>query len=161
HVLADRPGVLYNDVHYDLMNNQKQDPLHLNEEKLVQPSVTGVSEPSSELAAMQTTQPVGAPATQSTVPRTTAKPSAGGYMTVGAVVVEINGQPIYADKVLQSLDAVFASEAKQRDERSFRTFAQNEIQRQVYRFVNDELIYAQAENTLDQQERDLANQLTM
>src|SRR3954468_20903897 len=37
HVLADRPGVLYNDVHYDLMNNQKQDPLHLNEEKAVQP----------------------------------------------------------------------------------------------------------------------------
>lgn len=160
HVLADRPGVLYNDVHYDLMNNQKQDPLHLNEEKAVQPSVTGVSEPSSELAAMQTTQPVGAPATQSTVPRTTVKPSAGGYMTVGAVVVKINGQPIYADKVLQSLDAVFASEAKQRDERAFRVFAEKEIQQQVYRFVNDELIYAQAENTLDQQEKQLADFLT-
>src|SRR5436190_12950601 len=85
HILADRPGVLYNDVHYDLMNKGKQDPLHLQEEKVAPPSVTEISEPSSELAAMQTTQPVGAPATQSTVPRTTANPAAGGDMTVGAV----------------------------------------------------------------------------
>src|SRR5207247_5308337 len=120
-ILADRPGVLYNDVHYDLMNKGKQDPLHLQEEKAFQPSVTEISEPSSELAAMQTTQPVGAPATQSTVPRTTAKPSAGGYMTVAAVVVEINGQPIYADEVLQALNAVFASDAKQPDDPAVRT----------------------------------------
>ena len=41
------------------------------------------------------------------------------------------------------------------------SFAEKEIQGQVYRFVNDELIYAQAENTLDQAEKDFANQLTM
>jgi parvulin-like peptidyl-prolyl isomerase len=81
-------------------------------------------------------------------------------MTVGAVVTEINGQPIYADKVLQSLDNVFSAEAKQRDERSFRAFAETEIRNQVYRFVNDELIYAQAENVLDKQEKDFAEQIT-
>ena len=162
HAVEDRPNVVYNDVHMDLMNKSDQDPLHLKEEQPpAAPSVTGVSAPSSELAAMQTTQPVGIPPATQPILRTTVKPSAGGYMTVGAVVVEINGQPIYADKVLQSLDAEFASEAKQRDEQSFRAYAENEIKGQVYRFVNDELIYAQAVNTLDQQEKDLADQLTM
>src|SRR3954469_3686064 len=160
HILADRPNVIYNDVHMDLMNKEPQDPFHLKEAgKVPEESVTAVSTPSKELAAMQSTQPVGIQAATQPAPRTTAKPSSGEYMTVGAVVVEINGQPIYADKVLQSLDAEFSSEAKQRDERAFRMFAENEIKNQVYRFVNDELIYAQAENTLDAQEKDFANQL--
>jgi len=161
HVLADRPNVIYNDVHMDLMNKNPQDPFHLKEPTAPTQDVTAVSTPSSELAAIQTTQPVGLQAATQPAAHTTSKPSSGGYMTVGAVVVEINGQPIYADKVLQSLDAEFASEAKQRDERSFRAFAESEIRNQVYRFVNDELIYAQAENTLDQAEKDLAEQLTM
>jgi parvulin-like peptidyl-prolyl isomerase len=162
HILEDRPNVIYNDVHMDLMDKSPQDPLHLKEPAAApQPDVTAVSAPSDELAKMQTTQPIGIQAATQPVAHTTVKPSAGGYMTVGAVVVEINGQPIYADKVLQSLNAEFASEAKQRDEQSFRVFAENEIKNQVYRFVNDELIYAQAENVLDQQEKDLANQLTM
>lgn len=159
HVLDDRPNTIYNDVHLDLMNKGPQDPFHLKEERSAQPSVTAVSTPSSELAAMETTQPA-VPATQ-TAQRTTARPSAGGYMTVGAVIVEINGQAIYADKVLKSLDAVFASEAKLRDERSFRAFAEDEIRRQVYRFVNDELIYAQALSTLDESEKDFADRMTM
>ncbi|HEX3359246.1 MAG TPA: peptidylprolyl isomerase [Tepidisphaeraceae bacterium] len=156
HVLADRPGVMYNDLHVDAMDKSPQDPFHLKEEKPQQPSVTAISSPSSELAQMSSTQPVNPPATQ----RLTEKPSSGGYMTVGAVVVEINGKPIYADKVLKSLDAEFAAEAKQRDEQSFRVFAAGEIQKQVYHFISDELIYAQAENTLDKQEKDLAWQLT-
>jgi parvulin-like peptidyl-prolyl isomerase len=161
HVLEDRPNVIYNDVHLDLMNKNPQDPFHLKEPTLPEENVTAVSTPSSELAAMQTTRPVGMQAATQPAPRSSIKPSSGEYMTVGAVVVEINGQPIYADKVLQSLDAEFASEAKQRDERSFRVFAENEIKNQVYRFVNDELIYAQAENVLSKDEKDLAEQLTM
>jgi parvulin-like peptidyl-prolyl isomerase len=161
HVLEDRPNVIYNDIHLDPTNPSSQDPLHLKEEKPPQQDVTAISAPSSELAAMQTTRPVGIQAATEPAPKTTAKPSNGEYMTVGAVVVEINGQPIYADKVLQSLDAEFSSEAKQRDEQSFRVFAENEIKSQVYRFVNDELIYAQAVNVLDKDEKDLGDQLTM
>ncbi len=80
HVLADRPGVMYNDVHVDAMDkSSQQDPFHLKEEKPVQPDVTEISTPSSELAQMSSTRPIAVPATQ----HVSEKPSSGGYMTVG------------------------------------------------------------------------------
>jgi predicted small lipoprotein YifL len=108
HVLADRPGVMYDDVHVDLLEKNSQDPLHLKEAKPAERSVTAISPPSSELAEMSTTRPVPVvPTTQSA--RMAVRNSTGGYMTVGAVVVEINGTPIYADKVIQTLNSVFAA----------------------------------------------------
>jgi parvulin-like peptidyl-prolyl isomerase/predicted small lipoprotein YifL len=159
HVLVDKPGMMYNDVHMDLMEKNAQDPLHLKEEKPAERSVTSISPPSSELAAMSTTRPVPVVPTTQTA-RMAVRNSTGGYMTVGAVVTEVNGTPIYADKVIDTLNPVFAAEAKQRDEKSFRAFAENEIKNQVYRLVNDELIYAQAESKLDTQEKELADFLT-
>jgi parvulin-like peptidyl-prolyl isomerase len=158
HVLVDKPGVMYDDVHMDLLEKNSQDPLHLKEERPVEHSVTVISPPSSELAAITTTRPVPAPTTQSA--RAAVRNSTGGYMTVGAVVVEVNGTPIYADRVIQTLEAVFSAEAKQRDEKSFRAFAEIEIKNQVYRLVNDELIFAQAQSKLDTQEKELADFLT-
>src|SRR5439155_3302377 len=87
---------------------------------------------------------------------------AGGlYRTIGAVVVRVNNQPIYADKVLASIAPVLAAEAKQRDAESFHKFAANEIDQQVKELVKSELIFGQAQQSLDPQEKEIADRVTM
>ena len=72
------------------------------------------------------------------------------------MVTTVNGTPIFADKVLASLDRVFAAEAEQRDEQSFRAFATQEIQKQLNSFVGAELEVAAAMKNLDKQEQEIA-----
>lgn len=85
----------------------------------------------------------------------------GQYMTIGAVLTEVNGTPIYADKVVSLLNTQLGVEAKQRDLDAFKRYARNEIMMQVKNMVNDELQYAQAQRVSTAQERDLADRLTM
>src|SRR4051794_33674692 len=61
---------------------------------------------------------------------------AGGQaVTLGAVVVRVNNQPIFADKVLQAIAPVLAPEARQRDPDSFRKFAAHEIDLQLKEMI--------------------------
>src|SRR4051812_21033403 len=59
--------------------------------------------------------------------RATTGPSSGQYLEVGGVVMDVNGTPIYANKVLRLLDPVFAAAASQYDRETFHKFAAMKI----------------------------------
>lgn len=119
-------------------------------------SVSSVSNASQEMARRQPTAVAGA--TPSTLPaKFNPNP---GVTTVGSVVTTVNGAPIYADRVLGKLAPALSAEARQRDADSFRSFAADVIAKQVRTEVQNELVYAQAEKTIDSKEKELAGALT-
>lgn len=173
HVLQDKPGPLqYDTVQMDLMDPTRN--LLPREAKPSEESVTAISpaviravegESDPKTPALADTEPsdhaITAP---STTPAGTVPPrpgvSSGVALLVGGVVCEVNGKPIYADKVLASLSKVLAAEAKQRDERRFRAFAQGVIEEQVKAFIRDELEFAVADKNLDPREKEAAREYT-
>jgi parvulin-like peptidyl-prolyl isomerase len=169
HVLEDRPGPLeYDSVRMDLLDPAPTVNVLAPEKKRAEPSVTSISEEVSESISLPgspgfaETAPATAPATAPSAvlpPPRTGAPS-GVALLIGRVVCEVNGQPIYADKVLATLSKAFAAEAKNRDEKSFRVYAKQEIERQVNLLIGSELEYAKAKNELDAREKQLADALT-
>src|SRR5450432_4244603 len=92
--------------------------------------------------------PTTAPTTNLSTTTPTIRGASGEYMTVGAVVTEVSGTPIYADKVIQQLTPLLSSEAKQRDMESYRLLAAREIEKQVEAMIRNELEYATAQQNL-------------
>lgn len=89
------------------------------------------------------------------------QPLLGQYLIVGGVVAEVNGVPIYANKVLELVEPVLAARAKEVDRTTFRMEAEKEIMQQMLALRNLELTYAAAERNLDQKDKDIANAMTM
>jgi parvulin-like peptidyl-prolyl isomerase len=87
--------------------------------------------------------------------------STATFQYVGAVVAEVNGQPIYADKVLARLERALSSEAKHRDLSSFRVLADELVHQEIAYLVRDELQFAAAEKSLDKNDKELAKNLTV
>jgi hypothetical protein len=81
-------------------------------------------------------------------------------MTLGAVVTEVSGTPIYADKVIQLLTPLLSSEARQKDSQSFKALAKHEIDKQVSAMIRNELEYAAAVQNLGPDEKTFAENLT-
>jgi parvulin-like peptidyl-prolyl isomerase len=130
----------------------------------------------SDVFRRSTTAPVvsTAPATQ--VVRASAAPAApvtpttlpagvtmglGQFQTVGGVLSEVNGFPIYANKVLRALRNELATKAPQMSEQQFRAFAKVEIERRVSDLQRAELMYGAADRNLEDDDRKLAERLTM
>jgi parvulin-like peptidyl-prolyl isomerase len=105
-----------------------------------------------------------APAAPAVAEGTSPEPATGGttaeYLTVGAVVIEVSGTPIYADKVLQTLTPALAAEAKLLNPDAFRAKAQADIVTKVNDLIQSEVVYAAAMQNLSKDEKDLARQLT-
>src|SRR5688500_15438577 len=160
HVLQDQPGpLMYDNVRVNLLAPNEGVQVLNPEEDAPRESVTSVSEAVRENVELPSSTGDRAPSTSpATMP---AGVSSGVAMTIGAVVCEVNGTPVYADKVLASLSRVFAAEAKRLDERGFRAFAKSEIDKQVRLFVRTELAFAAAKRNLDAREQDLASAMTM
>jgi parvulin-like peptidyl-prolyl isomerase len=115
-----------------------------------------------------TTGTAGAAATRTAMGRAgaTSAPGAGGagsgeYLTVGGVVAEVNGQPIYTDEVLAWLKPRLIDAAHEEDPVRFRQFAMQEISGRVEDLVKAALQFAAAERTLDAKQKELADMLTM
>jgi parvulin-like peptidyl-prolyl isomerase len=87
--------------------------------------------------------------------------SSGEYMTLGGVVAEVNGVPIYANKVLSVLDPILREKAKKLDADSFRKQAKLDIDRRIQELVRLELFYAAAQRTLGPDDKKLADLLTV
>jgi parvulin-like peptidyl-prolyl isomerase len=127
--------------------------------------VTGVSETVRE--NVRTPAEVAdqrAAETGTTVPAAghlTTGPSPGEYMTLGAVVVTVNGNPIYANKVLSDIAPVLVVKAREVDSGSFQAVAEDEARKQIQVLERTELEFAAAQRNLDQHDRDLAMQLTI
>ncbi|HYO11009.1 MAG TPA: peptidylprolyl isomerase [Tepidisphaeraceae bacterium] len=119
-------------------------------------SATGPASPASPAPAPPVPATTGA-----TAGRVAPGASSGQYLTIGGVVMEVNGTPIYANRVLALVEPVLAARAKDLDEQRFRRVASDEITKQVYALRNLELEYAAAERNLDQKDKDLAEALTM
>jgi parvulin-like peptidyl-prolyl isomerase len=127
--------------------------------------VTGVSETvrenvrTSADVAQQRAAESGVSTTQTASHAT--GPTQGEYMTLGAVVVTVNGNPIYANKVISDIAPVLRVKARDSEQDQFQAVVQDEVQKQLQVLVRTELEFAAAQRNLDQHDRDLANQLTM
>ena len=82
------------------------------------------------------------------------------YMTLGGVVLVVNGNPIYADKVLRLASVALRKLARQMDRADFEEAARVEIERTIKNLTDDELAAAAAERSLDPKDIQLARQLT-
>lgn len=87
--------------------------------------------------------------------------SLGEYQTIGGVVSEVNGNPIYANKVLKMVKAELAARAREMDETRFRAFATTEINKKIQGLQRDELVFGAADRSLAGDDRKLADFLTM
>ncbi|MDB5321955.1 MAG: peptidylprolyl cis-trans isomerase, PpiC-type, SurA family [Phycisphaerales bacterium] len=108
-------------------------------------------------------QPTPDPAPRSAVPASlpTIGASSGQFMTLGGVVAEVNGTPIYANKVLASLDPILRQKARQLDAARFRRDAYQDIKKTIDELIRVELFYAAAQRTLEQDDKRLAEGLTI
>jgi hypothetical protein len=176
HVLQDEPGQLeYDNVRVNLLNpeeNTIEQVLNPKDSAPPRESVTAISPavrdavqvPSSTGDGIASPAPAATQSGDSQVQpqsRPPAGTSSGIAMTIGTIVCEVNGNPIYADKVLASLGKPFAAEAKRRDAASFRKYAQHEINERVRLFIHTELAFAAATKNLDPKEQELAKNATM
>ena len=82
-------------------------------------------------------------------------------MTLGGVVAEVNGTPIYAGKVLSVLDPILREKAKKLDADSFRKQAKQDIERRIQELIRLELFYAAAQRSLDPDDKRLADLMTV
>jgi parvulin-like peptidyl-prolyl isomerase len=90
------------------------------------------------------------------------EPSVAGdqYLTLGGVVMVVNGRPIYADKVLRMDANILRQTAKQMSMADFEDAARNQIERTINELRDNELEIAAAERTLDPKDIQLAKVLT-
>jgi len=117
-----------------------------------QPDVIKPPEPRGSAAPTSPESPTGLPVIGA---------SSGQYMTLGGVVAEVNGTPIYANTVLSSLDPILRQKARQMDATRFKAEAAIDIRRRIEELVRVELFYAAAQRTLDPDDKRLADGLTI
>lgn len=84
----------------------------------------------------------------------------GTYMTMGGVLAEVNGVPIFAARVMKELEPVLAARAQQLELRQFEAEARSLIQRTLNDFMREELEYANALRSLSADDKRLADNLT-
>jgi parvulin-like peptidyl-prolyl isomerase len=90
--------------------------------------------------------------------------STGQYYELGGVVANVNGTPIFANKLIKVAEPALSAQAKALDERQFRTLANKQLfdpkGGTLKALVEDQLEYAAAERNLDQKDKDLADMYT-
>lgn len=116
---------------------QKQDPLP-------PPNVAPASQPASEAATKPTGQIPG-----------------GQFQLIGSVVAEVNGAPIYANKVLSLINKPLMQKAREMKAEEFRVFAGGLIQNQVQELINDEVLYAAAQRALTEDDLKTVDAMTL
>jgi parvulin-like peptidyl-prolyl isomerase len=85
----------------------------------------------------------------------------GLYMTLGGVVAEVNGTPIYANQLLTKIDKVLSAKAREMDFDTFRAYARSELRDARDRQIADEVEYAAAQRLLTADDKKLIEQMAM
>ncbi|MDB5327584.1 MAG: peptidylprolyl cis-trans isomerase, PpiC-type [Phycisphaerales bacterium] len=96
-------------------------------------------------------------------PKQSARPvtyEVGQYVSVGAIIAEVNGTPIYADNVVRAIAPLLAARAKDLDEQPFRNLASSEINRQVEDMIRAEVAYAAADRNTSAEDKTTADRIT-
>jgi parvulin-like peptidyl-prolyl isomerase len=149
---ADQPGALYDSSRTERASGEDVEQVST----AVQQNVTGPGASDEQLRPSTTRA-----AATSTAPTTSASASSGQYYTLGGVLAEVNGTPIYANKVLALLEPVLAKRARELDARQFKVEATKELTGQMMTLRDNQLEYAAAERNLDEREKELADQMTL
>ena len=74
-------------------------------------------------------------------------------MYIGTVVAEVNGQPIYADKILAKVDAELSAKAPLLEPREFRLAAESAIRKQIKYDEALEQEFAAAQRNTSEEEK--------
>lgn len=106
-----------------------------------------------------TTQPTSAPDGAEAAGNSPVKQ--GTYYTIGGVVAEVNGQPIYANRVLNILARALQAKAHEDDRPEFMTAARDLIENQIDELIRAEILFAAAQRNLSPEEKMLAQSMTM
>jgi hypothetical protein len=168
---VDRPGALmYDTIHQPLLPPPRQPSEPVRDiSAAVRTNVRSPVESAGQTAgpttmpsAAATTQPsaVALPPVRSATAPTTG-PTPGTYITLGAVLVDVNSRPIFTDKVLREIELPLSVEAKKLDPRSFAQTATNLLADQIGLHIRDELEFASAQRALEPQDEQIARGVTM
>jgi parvulin-like peptidyl-prolyl isomerase len=104
--------------------------------------------------------PVVNPATQPTPHTTGPQLPLGQFQLVGSVVADVNGTPIYANKVLSRINKPLMQKAREMNAAQFRSFAMKLIDNQVREFISDEVVYAAAQQALSEDDQKIVDAMT-
>jgi parvulin-like peptidyl-prolyl isomerase len=130
----------------------------------VQSSAVAQNLPAIVIASEPATRPSTLPDLTLSAPTTepSTVPSFAGdqYLTLGGVVMVVNGHPIYADKVIRMDANILRQTARQMSMTEFEEAARNQIERTIGELRDNELEIAAAERTLDPKDLQLAKVLT-
>lgn len=85
----------------------------------------------------------------------------GTYLTVGGVLAEVNGTPIFAARVMKELEIPLAARARETTPEAFEAEARRLIERTINEFELEELEYASAQQSLEADDKKLADLITM
>lgn len=110
--------------------------------------------PATATGATQSAVPTSAPIAPPAPP--TAPPSdfsIAQSVLVDAKVGDVNGRAVYAERFLNPLAARFEAESKRMPLREWRGFVRKEIANRVDEFITDELLAAEALNTLTPEQK--------
>ncbi|HET6249443.1 MAG TPA: peptidyl-prolyl cis-trans isomerase [Tepidisphaeraceae bacterium] len=105
----------------------------------------------SDFPAADTTQPAT---------RSSSGVSTGQFEWLGTVLATVNAEPIYADKVLSTLERALRTEAQADNEAHFREVANDLIDRQIHEFLENDLEFAAAKMSLDKKDEQIARYIT-
>ncbi len=122
-------------------------------------AVAGNRQPEPRLSPATAESPVASgdgPATQPARGRST-----GVFMIIGTIIAEVNGKALYADRILAKINNELYAQAMQKDPDVYRALAATSLQKQVQEAIHNELEFAAAQQTLSDEERQLAETLTM
>lgn len=119
------------------------------------PTVTPPTVTPPTVTSAATTEPgvaVAPPATEPTL-------ASGQYLTLGAVVAQVNGTPIYANKVLQLVWPSLHNDAHTMGREQFARSATDHVITAIRTQEDDELVFAAAERSLEETDKRLAADL--
>lgn len=144
----EQPGIVnYDNVRLDLLQTEEGKPAEpVGDPVTVPPSVAAMvkSPELKELPADKPLPPLGV----------------GAAAVLGRVVVEVNGEPIFSNKVLNPIEPDLAAKARETDPDQFKKIAAKAIRDQVDFLIRTELEVAAAKKNLGTQELQIADGLT-
>jgi parvulin-like peptidyl-prolyl isomerase len=117
------------------------------------PVVTSAVPSPAEQFTAAATQPSTAPAPEASL-------ASGQYMSLGGVVAEVNGSPIFVNKVLQLVAPTLRNDARQMALEQFTAAARSQVLRAIQVLESNELAYAAAEHNLEDSDKKLVTDLT-
>jgi parvulin-like peptidyl-prolyl isomerase len=115
--------------------------------------------PTTQASPVETLVVLDTPATQPTTAPVALQ--SGQYNTLGGVVAQVNGTPIYADNLVRLQGPMLATRASQMDELTFREFVHQNLLDAREVAIDDEEHYALAMLHLSDDDKRLAEAITM